>query len=186
MSLKAILLLEIVVYLQTAHCEDSTPWIFTSASSLILCNQSSEILHCINNVPLIQICYVMTVRPEPSKSPVEIGPVKFGLDHSSRLKNFSVVYREIPPNSNVNDIFCSDSNRQDYFCANCQDDHGIAIYTYYGLPCAPRCSAGYGVAYYLLLEIGFSTLFFAFVFAFGISANSSSGMVTYFTVEFSP
>ena len=170
MSLKAILLLEIVVYLQTAHCEDSTPWLFTSASSLMLCNQSSEILHCINNVPLIQIWYVVTVRP---KLPVEIGAVKFGLNRSSGLRKFSKIYREIPTNSNgINAFFCNDSNRQDYFCANCQDDHGIAIYTYYGLPCAPRCS-GYGVAFYLLLEIGFSTLFFAFVLAFGISVNSS-------------
>lgn len=172
MYFKAILLLLIAVYLQTTNCEDSTLQLFTSVTSNPLCNQSSEILHCRNNVPFIEILFIMTLKPKQAKSAVEIGDVAFGLDRSSELQQFSIVYREVPTNLDVNEFFCNTSHRQDYFCANCWDGHGIAIYTYYGLPCAPRCS-GYGVAYYLLLEIGFSTLFFALVLAFGVSANSS-------------
>ena len=56
---------------------------------------------------------------------------------------------------------------------------GIAVYRYYGLPCA-RCH-DYGIALYLLLEIGFSTLFFVFVFAARINVNSGKwiGFVFY-------
>ena len=54
----------------------------------------------------------------------------------------------------------------------------MALYRYFGLPCAP-CH-DYGIALYLLLEVGFSTLFFVFIFAARINVNS--GML--FTIAF--
>ena len=71
------------------------------------------------------------------------------------------------------------TNKKGYFCADCKKDYGIAVYKYHGLPCAP-CH-GYGIALYLLLEVGFSTLFFVFIFAARINANSGKwiGFVFY-------
>ena len=65
---------------------------------------------------------------------------------------------------------CNSTNRNVYFCADCKKDYGIAVYRYYGLPCAP-CH-DYGIALCLLLEVGFSTLFFIFIFAARINVNS--------------
>ena len=178
MSSKLILLLQIAVCLHTTLGEASTSWLSTSADSMIpsfLCNQSFEIIYCANNEFYILIDFVMSTN----SSSITIGKVGFELHSSSGRKYPFICYRKIPL-QNVNAFFCNHSHRQDYLCATCQDGYGISIYTYYGLPCASRCS-DYGIVFYLLLEIGFSTLFFALVFSFGISANSSkwNGFIFY-------
>ena len=79
----------------------------------------------------------------------------------------------------MNEFTCNSTNRKGYFCADCKKDYGIAVYRYYGLPCA-HCH-DYGIALYLLLEVSFSTLFFVLVFAARINVNSGKwiGFVFY-------
>ena len=178
MSSKVILLLQIAVCLHTTLCEDSTSWLSSSGDSTIpssLCSQSFDIIYCANNELYIPIDYIMSTN----SSSITIAKVVFGFHSRRGLKYPFICYREIP-SRNINAFFCNFSHRQDYFCATCQDGYGIAMYTYYGLPCTPRCS-DYGIVVYLMLEIGFSTLFFAFVFSSGMSANSSkwNGFIFY-------
>ena len=108
-----------------------------------------------------------------------MGRCYFGLDRSRGLvKNW--VFRQLPTNvSEVNEFTCNSTNRRGYICADCKKYYGIAVYRYYGLPCAP--SYDYGIALYLLLEVGFSTLFFVLVFAARINVNSGKwiGFVFY-------
>ena len=106
-----------------------------------------------------------------------VGRCYFGLNRSKGLWE-GRVFRQLPANiSEVNELTCNSTNRKGYFCADCKKDYGIAVY--YGLPCAP-CH-DYGIALYLLLEVGFSTLFFLFIFAARINANSGKwiGFVFY-------
>ena len=99
-----------------------------------------------------------------------VGRCYFGLNRSRGLWD-GRVFRQLPANvSEVNEFPCNSTNRKGYFCADCKKDYGIAVYRYYGLPCAP-CH-DYGIALYLLLEVGFSTLFFVFIFAARINVNS--------------
>ena len=104
---------------------------------------------------------------------LDIAEVAFALDRRRGLIPFSILYRKLPQEiSQLNNFFCSDSNRQGKFCSECKDGCGIALYGYYGLPCACPCQS-YGVALYILLEIGFSSLFFALVLISRIAVLSS-------------
>ena len=80
-------------------------------------------------------------------------------------------------------FFCSGSNRQGFLCGPCKPGCGISIYTYYGLTCACPCYS-YGILLYILLEIGFSTLFFLLMVLLNVSANSSKWItvIVYFEV----
>ena len=126
----------------------------------------------------VSIC--MTAMGNESKGyQLTVGRCCFGLNRSRGLSK-GRVFRQLPANvSEVNEFTCNSTNRNGYFCADCKKDYGIAVYRYYGLRCAP-CYA-YGIALYLLLEVGFSTLFFVLIFAARININSGKwiGFVFY-------
>ena len=104
----------------------------------------------------------------------------FGLDRSRGLWEGRVL-RQLITNKcvKVNKRICNSTNRSGYFCAGCKKDYRIAVYRYYGLPCAPCYD--YGIALYLLLDVSFSTLFFVFIFAARINANSGKWIGFVFT-----
>ena len=150
------------------------PWHFTPDNASKLCSQCGSlknIVRCHREETYIQIYFCMTAMGNESGGyQLTVGKCYFGLDRSRGLSE-GRVFRQLPTNvSEVNEFTCNSTNRKGYFCADCKKDYGIAVYRYYGLPCAP-CH-DYGIALYLLLEIGFSTLFFVLVFAAKINVNS--------------
>lgn len=181
MSVKATLQMAVsLCILQAMVCEKEQhcpPWNFTPVNATMPCSSQckphTKIVRCFETDTYIQGYYIMTTSSTLTGYPLAIAQSYFGLDRRRGLEEKRALYRKLPQNiSNLTTFFCSDIYRQDFLCAKCQDGCGIAIYTYYGLPCAPQCS-DYGIPLYLLLEIGFSTLFFSIIFAIRMSAHSS-------------
>ena len=149
------------------------PWHFTPANATTLCSgcilPKMADLYCSDTGGIIDISFVMTERNDS----LFIGQVLFELDRTKWLLQGSVIFTKLPPNiSELEDFFCSGSKRQGFVCGRCKPGCGIAIYTHYGLPCECPCYS-YGIPLYILLEIGFSTLFFVILVMINFSANSS-------------
>ena len=160
------------------------PWHFTPANATTLCSgcilPKIPELYCNDTSGIIDISFVMT--ESKFNDSVFIGQVLFQLDRTKWLLHNSVIFIELPSSiSELEEFFCSDSKRQGFLCGQCKPDCGIAIYTYYGLPCECPCYS-YGTPLYILLEIGFSTLFFVILVMINFSANSSKWitLVLYF------
>ena len=157
-----------------------------TTTSCVLCPVPPHIrmLYCSREDIFIHPSFVATTTTsaKSNRYSIEIGEVIFGLDRSRGLQQCSVYRRKMPPKvSELNGFFCNESQRQGRLCSQCMDGCGISLYTYYGLPCSCPCNS-YGIPLYFLLEIGFSTLFFAVVFVFKISVLSSKwyGLLFYF------
>ena len=160
-----------------------------ATTSCLLCPVPPHLrmLYCSGEDAYIHASFVATTATTNDNSnsninSLAIREVIFGLDRSRGLLKKSVFLRKLPQTvSELNGFFCNESRRQGTLCSRCKDGCGIALYTYYGLPCACPCG-DYGILLYFLLEIGFSTLFFALVFFLKISVLSSRwyGVVFYF------
>ena len=174
MLLVALFLCVLLAAGEEVEQQQCPPWHFTPDNASKPCSQCGplkNIVRCHREETYIQIYYCMTAMGNESGGyQLTVGKCYFGLDRSrGLLKNW--VFRQLPTNvSEVNEFACNSTNRKGYFCADCKKDYGIAVYRYYGLPCAPCYD--YGIALYLLLEVGFSTLFFVLVFAARINVNS--------------
>ena len=163
--------------------QQCSPWHFTPDNASKPCSQCEplkNIVRCHREETYIQIYFCMTAMGNESGGyQLTVGRCYIGLNRSRGLWD-GRVFRQLPANvSEVNEFTCNSTNRKGYFCADCKKDYGIVVYRYYGLPCAP-CH-DYGTALYLLLKVGFSTLFFVFIFAARINANSGKwiGFVFY-------
>ena len=149
------------------------PWHFTPASATTPCSGCSlpDIPHvyCTETSGLIDVGLIMSAR----NGSLFFGRVHFELDRTKWLYHKTNIFTELPSNvSELESFFCNSSNRQGFLCGRCKPGCGISIYTYYGLPCACPCYS-YGIPLFILLEIGFSTLFFVVLMVLNFSANSS-------------
>ena len=161
------------------------PWHFTTVNDSSPCSECSlphtEDFYCSDTDGFIDIAFYMTANG--SNYPLFIANVFFGLDRTKGLPHKNVVFRKVPEDiSELEEYFCGSDKRQGFLCGQCKPDCGIAIYTYYGLPCECPCYS-YGIPLYILLEIGFSTLFFAVIVVFNFSANSSKWVTIIFFCE---
>ena len=165
------------------------PWHFTPANATTPCSECSfpetDDFYCSDTGLIIDTSLIVTATE--ASYPLVIGKGIFGqkLNHTNTvLFLHSIIFFKLPPNiSELEDFFCSGSKRQGFLCGQCKPGCGIAIYTYYGLPCECPCYS-YGIPLYILLEIGFSTLFFAVLVMINFSANSSRWItiILYFKV----
>ena len=163
----------VLVLLQGCDGRECPPWHFTPANATTLCSEcilpKMADLYCSDTGGIIDISFVMTER----NYSLFIGQVLFELDRTKWLLQRSDIFTKLPPNiSELEDFFCTGGKRQGFLCGQCKPGCGIAIYTYYGLPCECPCYS-YGIPLYILLEIGFSTLFFVILVMINFSANSS-------------
>ena len=108
---------------------------------------------------------------------------------TTNLRNFELeqgvregrVFRQLPTNvSKVNKLICNSTHRSGYFCA----DEGLwncSVQVLWPTMCSLLCLYMAYIALYLLLEVGFSTLFFVLVFAARINVNSGKWICFAFT-----
>ena len=149
------------------------PWHFTPTNATSPCSGCSlpavADVYCTETSGVIDVTFVMSTR----SGSLFLGEVRFELDRTKWLLHGNPVFSELPPNvSELEGFFCNGSDRRGFLCGRCKPGCGISIYTYYGLPCACPCYS-YGIPLYILLEIGFSTLFFLVLVVCSFSANSS-------------
>ena len=149
------------------------PWHFTPTNATSPCSGCSlpavADVYCTETSGVIDVTFVMSTR----SGSLFLGEVEFELDRTKWLLHGNPVFSELPPNvSELEGFFCNGSDRRGFLCGRCKPGCGISIYTYYGLPCACPCYS-YGIPLYILLEIGFSTLFFLVLVVCSFSANSS-------------
>ena len=169
-----VLFLLVIIRVTVGEHDDCPLWYVTPANSTNLCSEcwpNTDQVRCIGSVAYIEMDYIMTTRND--SFPLLIAKVQFQLNRVKKLRRHQNLYRELPSSnfSDVNTFFCEEDKRKGYFCADCQENCGIALYTYYSLPCACPCH-NYGIPLYLLLEVGFSSLFFALIVAFKCSVHS--------------
>ena len=144
------------------------------------CWPNMDTVQCHNQASYIDIRYTASI----TNNSLTLAIVQLGLNRSEGLDTKTVLFRKLPGNiSDLENFFCGNCHREGFLCANCKENCGISIYTYYGLPCSCPCHS-YGIPLYLLLELGFSTLFFAVVFSLKCSAHSSRwiGYIFYFQI----
>ena len=160
------------------------PWHFTPANATTPCSRCSlphaTYFYCSAMSGLVDISFIISEHNDS----LFVGKALFQLDRTNWLLHNSNIFTELPSNiSELEDFFCSGSKRQGFLCGQCKPGCGIAIYTYYGLPCECPCYS-YGIPLYILLEIGFSTLFFAVLVMINFSANSSKwiALILYFQI----
>ena len=156
----------------------------------VLCPVPSHLrmLYCYDREVFIHTSFVATTTTSTttgscnSSYSLVLAEVAFGLDRNRGVVPNGILHRQLPRMvSDLNGFFCDDSRRQGKLCSKCRDGCGIALYNYYGLPCACPCHS-YGIPLYFLLEIGFSLLFLFFVFLFKFSVFSGRwyGLVLFF------
>ena len=184
----APLLVVSLYLLKRSHGEDvgkNFPQDFAQSNDTLASSECgwtvNDIIRCSGEDVLIDTSFFVTATN--GSYPLFIGDQFFQLDRTNGLLNKSIILRKLPQNLSVFEhFFCSKSNRRGFLCSQCTKDYGISIYTYYGLPCGPCYS--YGIPLYLLLEIGFSTVFFLVLVMFNFSANSGKWItvILYFEV----
>ena len=176
-------LVVLLCLLQGSVCGDDhncPPWHFTPVNDSSLCSECglppTSDFYCSDTDGFIDIAIYMTANG--SNYPLFTANIYFGLDRTKGLLPKSAIFRKVPEDiSEFEGYFCGSDKRQGFLCGQCKPDCGIAIYTYYGLPCECPCYS-YGIPLYILLEIGFSTLFFGLVIVLNFSANSSKWITT--------
>ena len=151
------------------------PWHFTPANATTPCSECSfpatDDFYCNDTGLIIDTNFIVTATD--GSYPLVIGKGVFGRYKPEHLYCKSVMFTKLPSNmSEFENFFCSAFKRQGFLCGQCKPGCGIAIYTYYGLVCECPCYS-YGIPLYILLEIGFSTLFFAVLAVCSFSVNSS-------------
>ena len=151
------------------------PWHFTPANATTPCSGCSfpetDDFYCNDTGLIIDTYFIVTATN--GSYPLVIGKGVFGRYKPEHLLCNSVMFTKLPSNtSELENFFCSAFKRQGFLCGQCKPGCGIAIYTYYGLVCECPCYS-YGIPLYILLEIGFSTLFFAVLAVCSFSVNSS-------------
>ena len=186
-QVSVLLVLVILVLLQGCDGGESDkcpPWHFTPANATTPCSGCSlphaTYFYCSTSSGLVDVSFIISEHDDS----LFVGEAFFQLDRTKWLLHNSTIFTELPPNiSELEDFFCSGGKRQGFLCGQCKPGCGIAIYTYYGLPCECPCYS-YGIPLYILLEIGFSTLFFAVLVMINFSANSSKwiAVILYFQI----
>ena len=186
MRMKLIVLLGLV-FLQGSYGVEKDkcpPWHFTPTNATTPCSECSlphsTYFYCSDTSGQVDVSFIISEK----ESSLSIGEVVFVLDRTKWLLDKNAIFAELPSNvSELESFFCSSSNRQGFLCGHCKPGCGISIYTYYGLPCACPCNS-YGIPLFILLEIGFSTLFFVVLVILNFSANSSQWVtvILYFEI----
>ena len=169
----------------TAH-SDCPPWHFTPPNASSPCSDCvwlyNSSVHCSDTGALVDV--TTTVTTTNGTYPLFISRELFYLDPTKGLHKRSILFRDLPPNTSaLDDFFCSSSDRRGYLCRQCKPGCGISVYTYFGLPCACPCYS-YGIPLYILLEIGFSTIFYLLLVSLNISVISSkwNTVIFYFSL----
>ena len=169
----------------TAH-SDCPPWHFTTPNASSPCSDcvwlNNSSVHCSDTGALVDVSTIVTATN--GSYPLFIGRVIFHLDSTKGLHKRNILFRDLPPNTSaLDDFFCNSSDRRGSLCSQCKPGCGIAVYTYFGLPCACPCYS-YGIPLYILLEIGFSTIFYLLLVGLNISVISSkwNTVIFYFSL----
>ena len=167
------------------------PWHFTPVNTTPPCSQCvwlySSSVYCSTNDDTSAMIDTSTIMTATNGSyPLFLGRVIFDLDLTKGLHNKkNIMFRELPPNPyDSEEFFCSTNKRRGFLCSQCKPGCGVALYAYFGLPCACPCYS-YGIPLYILLEIGFSTIFYLFLVGLNISVISSkwTTLIFYFSVS---
>ena len=186
-QVSVLLVLVVLVLLQGCdggEDDKCPPLHFTPANVTTPCSRCSlphaTYFYCSTRSGLVDISFIISEHNDS----LFVGKALFQLDRTNWLLHNSNIFTELPSNiSELEDFFCSGSKRQGFLSGQCKPGCGIAIYTYYGLPCECPCYS-YGIPLYILLEIWFSTLFFAVLVMINFSANSSKwiALILYFQI----